>query len=182
MKKLLAVVLAVGLCFTAWPGIGCAAGNDSAGEKNLLVNGDFQKTDRGGTPAGWKAMGNSSSRAEGSSMDITVDSENPFAEGISAVKVTNFYPADAKGRFFFGCEPFPIEPGKTYRFSIWLRSDAPLSVTLAIDAGSNDLARKLGKDYPLVDQAGTNRQSFGTVAGILRHRADSGPGRCRLPR
>nr|MBC8443455.1 hypothetical protein [PVC group bacterium] len=80
-------------------------------------------------------------------MEVSYDDGVPYAEGLPVIKVTKFAPPSGKGAYRFDTEPFPVEPGKSYRFSIWLRADAPISVAFTFDGGSSKLHRLLGKDY-----------------------------------
>ena len=80
-------------------------------------------------------------------MTIEQDEEMPFTEGFTAVKITRYSPANAKGPYRFQSIPFPVKQGKTYKFSIWMRADTPLPVIFTFDGGSGTLSKKLGKDY-----------------------------------
>ena len=115
--------------------------------KNLLQNGDFSM-ELNGSPVAWKRGGGHCSKEEGSTMEIVYDEEMPFAEGFRVLKITQYFPKDAKGPYrFVNREYFPIEHGKKYKFSFWMRADSPLSMSFAFDGGSSELHKKLGADY-----------------------------------
>jgi len=115
--------------------------------RNLLANGDFAQAGKDGRPVGWKSGGNRYCAQEGAKMEITYDRSAPLSEGFPAVKVTRDCPPGGKSEYRFQSEPFPVVHGRTYRFTVWLRAEAPMTIRLAFDGCSADLARKLGKDY-----------------------------------